>query len=69
MDFYHAYKEHLDKDHILQSNKSLQEKLKSLSDIGADYTLQEILDSHPYDWSYEDEVTRRAWSYIVKHKV
>ena len=53
---------------ILRSNQSLQEKLKNLSEIGADYTLQEILDSHPVDWSEEDEITRTVWKMLIAQR-
>ena len=46
---------------ILASNLSLLEKQKALEEAGLPFLLSEILQSHPLDWSMEDEITRKVW--------
>ena len=61
MDFYFAYKKHLEKEQILRGNLSLLGKYDALVELGVEYTLQEILLSHPYNWDDEDRITRAVW--------
>lgn len=46
---------------ILKSNLSLQEKYKALVELDVPFSLAEILDSHPVDWSEEDRHIRKVW--------
>jgi hypothetical protein len=46
---------------ILRSNKSLQEKYAALEKLDVPFSLKEILNSHPVDWSEEDAHIRRVW--------
>lgn len=54
-------KEITDKAAILQSNLSLLEKRKALTEADIPCLLEEILASHPYNWDEEDEITRKVW--------
>ena len=46
---------------ILQSNLSLVAKYAALEKLDVPFTLPEILNSHPVDWSEEDTHIRKVW--------
>jgi len=46
---------------ILQSNMSLAAKYAALVKLDVPFTIPEILDASPVDWSEEDTHIRKVW--------